>query len=393
MKSIFKTKDFIRQDSSKHLLVRSMLMILLLFGISFFKCCIVPYIPEPLEDDEMLVVEGLITDRHEVNVIKLSRSHPLWRWQLATPISGSMVWISDDLNKIDTLKEKGRGIFLTDSTKFQGKIGRKYTLHIRTKDENGVHNYESLPVEMKRVPPIDNLYYEKKDFVFYHIPVQGCQIYLDTHDPQGTCNFYRWKYTETWEFHLPFDVPNKVCWISQNSTGISIKNSSLLSESRINRQPLLLISNPVDRLSIKYSILVDQYSLNEDEYLYWERLKNTLEQVGGLYDVIPASIPNNLFSVENPDEKILGYFSVSAVSSRRLFIVDQFTGPNLQYMDCIQDTIYGTAPIEGLTFTVWILIDQTDQVPPRRIVTYHKTCGDCESRGTIIKPAFWDDNK
>jgi hypothetical protein len=115
-----------------------------------------------------------------------------------------------------------------------------------------------------------------------------------------------------------------VCWITNNPAEILIKNASLLDESSIIRHPVISIKDPVDRLCIKYSILVNQFSLNEDEYLYWERLKNTIEQVGGLYDQVPTAIPNNVYCIEEPYKKVLGYFSVSAMSSKRLFIKDNF---------------------------------------------------------------------
>jgi hypothetical protein len=262
---------------------------------------------------------------------------------------------------------------------------------------------------MISVPPIDSIYYEKETFIYYHIPVEGCNIHLDTHDPANNCQFYRWKFSETWEIRLHFEVPNMVCWKSVNSKGIFIKNTSLLDENRIIRHPVVSITDPIDRLTVKYSILVNQYSMNADEYLYWDRLKNTLDQVGGLYDLIPAYIPNNIHCIENPNEKVLGYFSVSAVSSRRLFIKDKFRGND---GSCISDIkfglpkfdwnpespTYGTdTSIVGLNATVWVAEDHTDEIPPYRVLVYTRWCSDCTKKGFIgeyrnIKPSFWDED-
>ena len=393
MKIILKKTDSTKPLKNSYLLVYSIRLIIFFSLFSVFKSCIVPYFPEPVEKEELLVVEGLISDQHEVNSIKLSKSLPLWKPQNPKPLAGCKVWISDDLNQIDNLEETLPGTYTTDPDSFQGMTGRKYTLHILTNEENGNLNYESFPMEMKAVPPIDSIYYEKKATEEYNTLTEGCEIYLDTHDPADICNFYRWKYSETWEFHLPFNVTDKVCWITENSNKIFIKNASILEQGRVIRYPINSITNPVDRLSAKYSILVKQYSLNEDEYLYWERLKNTLDQVGGLYDLIPALIPNNIYCIENPNEKILGYFSVSAMSSKRVFIKDNFAGWNAKYLDCISDTIYGTNPIAGLNETVWVIIDHINQEPPSRIITYKRGCADCRTRGTPFKPVFWDDDK
>jgi hypothetical protein len=393
MKIILKKMNSIKPLKNNYLLAFSVRLIIILSIFSGLKSCIVPYFPGPVEKEEMLVVEGLISDLHEVNTIKLSKSIPLWKTQIQKPVTGCEVWISDDLGQINNLKETFFGTYITDSASFRGTIGRKYTLHISTNAAFGNLNYESSPMEMKPVPPIDSIYYEKKDYLIYQTPVEGCLIYLDAFDPTGKCNFYRWKYSETWEFRLPYNVTNNICWRTEEINNIFIKNTSLFSEARVIRYPITSITNPVDKLSVKYSIMVKQYSLNEDEYLYWERLKNTLDQVGGLYDLVPAFIPNNIYCIENPNEKILGYFSVSAVSSRRLFIKDNFIGWNTKYADCISDTIYGTKPIDGLNSSVWIIIDNSDKDPPSRIITYRRGCADCTERGTNIKPAFWDDDK
>jgi hypothetical protein len=187
-----------------------------------------------------------------------------------------------------------------------------------------------------------------------------------------------------------------VCWISDKSEGIYTKNTSVLGEDRIIRYPIISITNPIDKLSIKYSILVNQFSLNEDEYFYWERLKNTLEQVGGLYDQVPTEIPNNIFCVEDPLRKVLGYFSVSAKTSKRIFIKDNFAGFDSQYEECITDTIMGTVltdTIRELNSFVWILIDNTNKVPSVIYTTYKRGCADCMARGTNIQPDFWNDDK
>jgi hypothetical protein len=371
----------------RHRLIFSLLIFLIA------DSCVVEYIPKTEEEEEFLVVEGLITDQPGINTIKLSRSLPLWKIQKAKPLKNCIVTISDDFGHIYNLKETTDGSYVTDSATFQGIIGRVYSLHITTTSDSVNYSYSSLPMEMKAVPPIDSIYYDKRTFTTWPQPVEGCEIFLDTRDPLNKCKFYRWDYSETWEFHLPFNVTNRVCWLSGKSNGISIRNTSVLSEDRTVRYLINRIKNPIDRLSVKYSLLVNQYSLNEDEYLYWERFKNILDQVGGLYDKIPAIIPNNIFCVEDPNKTVLGYFSVSAKTSKRIFIKDSFAGFDVQYMDCVTDSIFGTDPIPGLNSTVWILIDHSNRIPPTRYVTCKIGCADCRVRGTNIKPAFWDDNK
>lgn len=359
--------------------------------------CVVNYVPVVNDYEEQLVVEGLITDQPGINTIKVSWSEQIWDRQFPRPLKGCIVSISDNLGNTHELTEgTSWGTYITDSATFCGVVGREYTLHIKTTKEPQNFSYKSRPIKMLPVPAVDSVYYEKEVFRSTNIPIDGCNIFLDTHDPSNTCKFYRWEYLETWEIGIPFDFPNKRCWASQKSDVLNIKNASFLPEAKVSRFPVVSIQDPDDRLTIKYSILVKQFSLNEEEYNYWAGLKNTMVQTGGLYDIIPATIPNNIYCVEDPNRDVLGYFCVSAVSSKRLFIEDEFSGINDTYSDCYSDTIFTSRPdtLPDVNAGIaWIVVDNSKENPPSVIVTYDMGCIDCRTRGTNIKPDFWDQDK
>lgn len=380
----------------RYMLTRPLYQFLLISFLLVLSGCIAQFIPDIDEEQELIVVEGLITDQPGTNAVKLSKSMPLGSKKVAKPLKGCTVWISDDQGGFFYLEEDIRGgTYYTDPTTFQGVVGRKYTLHINTNNVYSNLNYESYPMEMKPVPPIDSIYYKKLSLGEGDGPwaaEEGCQIYLDTYDPTNSCKYYRWEYSETWEFRLPYSAPaNRICWMSENSDRINIKSTSVLEEDRIDSYPLNFISNRTDRLKVKYSILVYQYSLSEDEFLYWEKLQNISEEVGGLYDITPAAIPSNIWCIDDPNEKVLGYFSVSAKSSKRIFIKDTFMGIIDLYSECITDTIYGRNPIEGLNETLWLL-EEIEEDRYGRIVTKYPGCADCTLRGTNIEPLFWKDD-
>jgi hypothetical protein len=369
-----------------------------LFATVLLTCsCIEEFIPVVQEEKELLVVQGLITDQPESDTIRLSKSMPFGQQREAKPMSGCNVTISDNFGSQVNLMETNAGTYVVPSY-FHGVVGRSYTLHIRTNQANGNLSYESYPVEMKPVPAVDSIYYEK---IVVEPPFEGyggideCHIFLDTHDPTNSCRYYRWDFSETWVLRLLFPVDNMTCWVSDKSGDLNIKSTEALDEARIIRQPVTYITNVTDRLKREYSILVNQYSLNEDEYIYLEKIKNLMVDVGGLYDKIPASIPNNLFCIENPNEKVLGYFSVSAKSSKRIFIQDDFSGIIDRYNDCIDDTIYGDYDPPELYYTTWVLSDNPASFgsPRTRILTKTKGCADCTVRGTNIKPDYWPNDK
>ncbi len=383
------------QRNKKSLLRMTELFILIV--IMGLTNCITPFIPEITEQKKLLVVQGLITDQQEVYTIKLSESLPFGESTRRIPVEGSSVSVSDDLGNYFYFNESQPGIYTSDSAAFRGETGRTYTLHVIRKSGSGNTHYESYPVELKQVPEVDRLYYEKiriKDSSGYFPGAEGCQVYLDTHDPTNDCRYYRWDFTETWKIRLNFDIPNHICWITNSSNAIYIKNTSALDEDRITRYPVHFISNQTDRLSLRYSILVNQYSMTGDEYTYWQSVQNLTSQTGGLSDIIPASIQGNVYCSDNPEETVLGYFSVSAKKTKRIYIQDKFEGVVNPYADCVTDTVYSVKPDE-LNVSLWILLTHKCAMPCATTyeITTHRECTDCTLRGTNIKPSFWTDEQ
>ena len=380
------------------MIIRNCIVILSLFALT--AGCITKFIPDTDETEELLVVEGLITDEPGVNnTVILSRSKPLGSSDTFEPVAECMVRIDDDLGNSCIMHETMPGMYSTYPWEFRGVVGRTYTLHIDAGNafENR-YTYISSPMKMIPVPPIDTIYYEKRVMpgtTGSSRLQQGCQVFLNTLDHEGLCKYYRWDFSETWEILLPYDVPNNRCWVAGNSKAINIKSTSALTENRVEKYPINFVTNATDRLKIKYSMLVNQYSVSEDEFGYWKRLQNISEDVGGLYDLIPTSITGNVSCVEDPGQKVLGYFSVSAKSSRRVFITDGFEGLPDLYARCATDTVPVDATVAGLGVTKWIIILRAPPAPGPyyKVLTDIKQCADCTMRGTNIRPYFWDDDQ
>jgi hypothetical protein len=352
--------------------------------------CTVEFFPDTGKNSELLVVEGMITDQNRVNIIKLSTSTQVGMPLVRKAVKGAAVTIADEDGIVTTLIESPAGTYSTDSTTFRGRVGGRYSLNIKI---NNV-NYETDFLEMKPVPPISSLFYEKVIITASGDTSdveEGSRIYVNSYDPSGKCLFFRWDYTETWEYRIPYDVTNKICYVTERSDEILIKNTSLYNQARVSKYPILFISNKTDRLKETYSILVNQYSLNESEYNFWERVQNISQNVGSLYDITPMAVPSNIKCITNPEETVLGYFSVSAVTQKRLFIHDKFFGLPHFYMYCATDTLIGNLPETGLNTEFWVIEDYGDEPLPFWVITIFRECADCSTRGTRVRPSFWID--
>ncbi|MBE0673266.1 MAG: DUF4249 domain-containing protein [Bacteroidales bacterium] len=365
-------------------------MILLTAGAG----CVTQFYPDIAEEDQSIVIEALITDRAGPHEVRISWSQPLFADDFyQTPADGYMVSVLDDAGNEYIFNNIGGGRYLSDETEFHATAGMKYKLHI----EGANHTYESDFVEMKPVPVIDSVYAGPEYNEFYKPgeSTYGYQVYIDSHDPTGESRYFMWTFAETWEIRTPFNywsIINRICWKSAASTDINILSTETLTESRVTKHPVTFITRETDRLTVKYSILVSQYSITGEEFTYRDNLRKTVFEAGGLYDAIPGAIRGNINCTDSPATTVLGFFSVSSVSEERLFIENVYTQFPDFYAYCPIDTIRASdykPDVYGPN--VYILGEWLEPpLPVYYILSIHRECIDCSLSGTAVKPDYWD---
>jgi len=159
---------------------------------------------------------------------------------------------------------------------------------------------------------------------------------------------------------------------------------------------LNFVTTETDRLKVKYSFLVRQFSLNQEEYNYWDALQRITENVGGLYDIVPMSVESNINCTDSPAEKVLGFFSVSSMASKRIFIKNTLTGFSDFYSNCPSDTISSLQSDGFLNIFNWVIAEFNVGPPPggnRYVLTNRKECADCTLSGSNVMPLYWNETK
>ena len=367
-------------------------IIIIITFILSTSSCITQFIPETDEYRNIIVIEGLLTNEERSNTIKISRTRPIDVSGVSSPLINAFVDIIDDDGNHYIVPEKRPGIYSTDSLVFRGVSGRKYKLRVQTEDQI----FESDLMLMGEVPPIDSLYakFNFYDDGYEYPPLYAYDVFFDSEDPQNTNRYYRWTYEEVWEYHLPWHYPppsKSICWVTEHSNDIIIKNTSAMESGRIKEYPLVYLDNrSSEKLSHKYSILLKQYSISEQEYLYWENMKKIRDDIGGLYDPIPMSIKGNIHSVNDPKTNVLGFFSVSSVAAKRLFIKNDTIKMRIPGAYCVTDTLKTLVNVSGLGKYIFVL-EEIDGVG--FLVSTFPQCADCTLRGSNIKPLFWNDDQ
>jgi hypothetical protein len=233
---------------------------------------------------------------------------------------------------------------------------KSYILHIITPDGR---NYESIPQEIPKGSPIDSVYFKNERFQSsseYH--EQGLQFYVDLIASEGSSEYYRWELEETYQFRSPLFIDGlwdkwldtiyryeptidtlSRCWKTEKISGLfSSSLGKLLVKQKI-EIPLNYIAGRDPKLNHEYCLRVKQYPLSKEAFDYWSLLEEQNYENGSLYESQPKQSISNIFNINNPDEKVLGYFWVSSFDEKRSF----FKGPLIHVIEdyfCEVDTFY-----------------------------------------------------
>lgn len=399
---------------------------LILLTIVTLCTCIDPYDPQMKGYESLLVVEGLITDENASYEVKLSRTMQTGN-SIPERVSDATLYITDETGSRSDLENLGNGLYKTDSTLFRGAVGKTYTLHITTGDGR---NYASEPCVMLPVPDIDSVYYEKEEEITdnQNETQKGIRIYLDSKGGGISNQYLRWQFEETWKFRvpmpkkfnyindttiLPVNEINEFCWKHQKSSEILVNSIPPGEGNFIKKEPVFFIaSDKSDRLSIQYSILVKQFCISKKEYDFWDNLKQVNESGGDIFDSQPFPVISNIYNIDQPEERVLGYFQVSGVKQKRIFIT---FGELLKYDlpfyfdGCERSEVCPDdfpVPPWASPFTFDYIYAMFDRDPKyafvepiyeigtrilSKLVFTTVECSDCELRGTSLKPDFWID--
>lgn len=365
--------------------------------------CVRSFTPEIEKYDALLVVDGWLTDAPGPYTIKLSTSSQLKELSTYTPYGGCKLFITDDVGNKFLLTEKNTGVYETDSAGFRGMAGRRYKLHITTV---GGDEVESNEEELQQPAEIDNVYgeLEHRADPSKYFGRDGYQFYIDLKPMPTNDNYFFWNMQSTYKFRADFpiffyydngkryEVLNndtlRTCYRTVDILDIFILNTSDLKQADVKHFPLNYEDNYTKALSIRYSLNVKQFKINQSCYEYWSDIKKLRDAQGDLYTQQPYQVKNNLMNLTHPEVPVLGYFTVGGFSEKRIFVN---TPPvEARYDVCV---IQGD-PVKHLDDFLWKHPDLWPYFFPEKTYGDHfidQGCLDCRKTGVLEKPSFWID--
>ena len=298
--------------------------------------CIERYYPE--SDDIFtgtLVINASLTNIPGTQTIQISRSDGLLLPEFI-PESSCVVEVENQAGDQLSFSETTPGYYSANVPEGFMRIGDQYMLRVLTSNGN---TYLSEYSRLHPSSPIDRIYYELESYPTEdpEVFIDGIQFYIDFQIDADSSEFMRWELLETYEFHnpdyegfiysydrilrpLPDSLDDRLCWITGHVNAIYTLDAANMTSPSYSYMPLHFVSNETQRLSYGYSLLVKQHAMDEPAFRYWDELKKNSHNQKGLYDRLPSITPSNISNVDDPHEQILGFFGVSGVTEKRVFI-------------------------------------------------------------------------
>jgi len=380
-------------------------VIIICLTLLYVNSCKEKYWPLLDKYEDVLVVDGMITNEPGPYTIKLSLSAPLDSAEII-PFPNCQLVISDNVGNTENLTETEPGVYMTSPDGIQGIVGRKYKLQIMTQEGN---TYESALEELRAPIEIDSVYgiieYRQDEKFTYDLV--GYQFYLDTEIAEQDTNYFLWRgeatyhyqsdYTIRWYydgtlnwFHGPDSLYN--CWKSYKIARIFTGSTQSLNTPKIDKYALHFVNTETRQLSIKYSLFVRQFTISETAYEFWNGIEEQNSEQESLYATQPFQISGNVYNVDNTAEPVLGYFMVAGISKKRIFMERPPNNIPFHYSVCELDNgdyhSYGQLAMADPVFYPIYAIE----TPGGRRAVPSQECVDCRRKGgTITKPDFWID--
>ena len=381
---------------------------ILLFYIVSFLGCRDPYNPPEIQNfDELIVIDANVNGTTGQASVVLSLSKALNTEDATTYIANAEINLQTDAGAIYILPYLDEGIYSSDDVFLA--YGDKVQLHVAiNSDRQYVSEYE----EFIKTPEIDSITYEADE--------KGLQFFVSSHDPENSSVYYKWDYFETWLFKSAFDsnftyetdsrdnlilssiTPRdpatidsmRFCFKDHVSTKIILGTSEDLNEDIISNEKIFFANYAGGKFRYRYSVLVRQNALTRKSYDYWSILSSNTEDVGSIFDKQPSNFDSNIINMNNPEEVVLGYFSVFSETQKRIFISSSDvpkheTNETLNDLCTkellkIWDSEIGYSPLIEDTNLRYIVDEQVDAYNVAADI-----CCDCRLTGYKETPDFW----
>lgn len=273
-----------------------------------------------------IVFDGFVTDSLGDFTLKISESSIIGvgNDNILDPVGGATAKLVDS-DGVEYLYQETEDLEY-ELKDFKVLRGKNYFLDVVLAD--GRH-YQSTPAELRSSSTIDSVSYEiREESMRNNLGEFETQLRIYTNiatdiSQAETPPFLRWRVTGEYQFLEGYRgaLNPRYCYIPINLdlNEIRLLNGNEIRDGQLFNQVIADVEYD-DRFALQFCFHISQYSISEEEYTYWQNIKEVTDIDGGLFDPPPGTIIGNIRNVDDPDEIPVGYFSVSSVFFKRAFV-------------------------------------------------------------------------
>ncbi len=385
-----------------------------------FTSCVETFDTAPfLNDDEVsediLVVEAIITDEMKQQTIKISKLGSLDGGAGPGEIGNAQVSLEDGTGTMYAFNSLGGGIYASQNP-FAAVPNVSYSLRVVINGKEYSSTEELLP----STSTIDELYARR---ITSDGGVDGIGIFVNPLGG-GESPKFRYEFEETYEIIAPLWAPfdmvvtsrtfpfefdlvprdrdTRRCFGTRRSNDI-ILSSDLDLENNVEQGFLVqFISSEDPVIQHRYSILVSQFSQGTNAHAFYTTLREQATSADVFSQIQPGFIEGNIANISNEEDRVIGFFSVESVVSRRLFFDYEDFYPDEElppyFINCNSlgaprtVTPAGTSPLmDAIDSGDFVYVrDNNGEVPDGGpFLTARTPCGNCTVLGSNVIPEFW----
>jgi hypothetical protein len=379
----------------------NIILIVVMLG---FISCVKPYVPRVDKYEDLLVVDGGISDQPGPYYIYLSKSTKVQQYSVWIAYPRCEVQIKDDAGNVYSFKETVPGVYESDSATFTGVPGRRYQLQVTTETGEQIESTADELLQGVKIKSIE-AQLEHKDGKHFFWGRDGYQFYVSTEPSPFDENYLLWRLDYTYKFQVDFGAAEyfdgklhiiqwgdtvRTCFSTKNVQEIFLMNMNELNTKQITHHPLYYEDNYTKALTMRYSLNVAQYRLMEPAFKYWSEMKKLIDNSGSIYSVQPYQVKNNLKNVTDPERPVVGYFTVAGVSQKRIFLNKP---PIVFRLDSCHVDVrpVNQGPIRAAIAKrpdLWPVFYADTKYGPYYLDQY---CVNCLKLGTQVRPKYWID--
>jgi len=287
--------------------------------LSLLMSCITQINYDVSNEKTRIVINSLITSKFETQKVYVGRSVLTGTNSItnSVPIQNATVRIMSSIEDFEFVHDKDG----TYTASFAGVIGETYVMEVVVDGQTYRSTSQTMPNALPLpVPDTELINIQSLNSAGNLINDKFVNINLTGTITDDFKALYR--INGEYEF-MEFNPPSttlKTCYVTESIDNNTIKLLSAKDLRTNNIQKFNLLDIPFDARFLRlYAFKIAQYHLSDESLSYWNKV-NLISNTGmNIFDAPPGKILGNIKNVNDPNDEVLGNFTLGGVRDTIIF--------------------------------------------------------------------------